>query len=92
MAVCVGGLGLGLAWPAAVRPVYRVWMAAALPIGWVVSHGVLAAVYFGILLPIGWILRCCGYDPLRRRQGQSTTSDWTPRPPDRDISRYFRQF
>src|SRR6266446_6496229 len=33
--------GIGLAFPAAIKPVYLLWMAASFPIGWTVSHMLL---------------------------------------------------
>ncbi len=78
--------------PPLLRPVYVVLMALALPIGWVVSHVLLALVYFGLMTPLGLLLRLFGHDPLRRRFDPETDSYWIPHEPTQDTQRYFRQF
>ena len=34
-------------------PIYRIWMRAFHPIGWIVSHLVLVSIYYLVLTPIG---------------------------------------
>src|SRR5262249_2930075 len=46
------------------RLVYVGWMYAAFPIGWTVSHILMAVIYYGVLTPIGFIIRTTGRDPL----------------------------
>jgi hypothetical protein len=93
--VAAAGLATGVAgWlrPGLFRPIFVAWMAAAYPIGWVVSHLVLAILYFGVLTPIGLALRLLGRDPMARRWDRGATTYWTPhRQPDDDAS-YFRQY
>ncbi len=50
--------GIGLLRPSLMRIVYVVWMAAVFPIGWTVSHVLLAAIYYLVIAPIGVIMRC----------------------------------
>ncbi len=84
---------LGLAIPQAVRWVYVGWMAAVFPIGWVVSHLLLAVIFFGVIMPIGLILRVLGRDPMRKMLDRSATTYWIARPTEpTDSQRYFRQF
>jgi hypothetical protein len=83
---------VGLVRPRWVRAVYVGWTAAFYPLGWVVSHGLLAAVYYGLVTPTGLILRACRRDPLKRRLDRDAPSYWEPRPPEPDPERYFRQF
>ncbi|MHB0956052.1 MAG: SxtJ family membrane protein [Pirellulaceae bacterium] len=79
--------------PALVRPLYRGWMYASYPIGWVIGHLMIGTVFFLVLTPIGWMLRACGHDPLQRKFDASRPSYWEKRPrQERDLSRYFRQF
>lgn len=82
----------GVCYPRLIKPVYVVWMAAALPIGWLVSHAMLALVYYMIVTPIGLVMRLCGYDPAARKFDRDAESYWIPRPPEKDIQRYFRQY
>lgn len=75
------------------RPIFLGWMYATYPIGWVMSHVLLALIYFGILTPIGCVMRVVGYDPLARRRESARRSYWTERERRAaDPSRYFRQF
>jgi hypothetical protein len=83
---------LSLAAPAALGPLYVGLSAVGLPIGWVVSHVVLAVIYYGVLTPIGLVMRLVGRDPLHRRFDRSAKTYWQRRPPVDDVKRYFRQF
>ena len=47
-ALAVAVSAVGLAFPAAIRPVYLLWMGASFPIGWTVSHILLGVTYFGL--------------------------------------------
>ena len=71
-------------------PLFRAWMTIFSPIGWIVSHAVLAIVYYGILTPIGLLLRLFR-DPMLRRFDPDAASYWMERESDDDLSRYFRQ-
>jgi len=82
----------GLVCPRAVRGIYVVWMVAAFPIGWLVSHLLLAAVFFLVITPIGLILRLIGYDPLQRRFDRAAKTYWQPRENRSDTARYFKQY
>jgi hypothetical protein len=83
---------VGLSLPQWIRPVYVGWMVAVFPIGWVVSHAILGAVYFLVFTPIGWLLRGAGYDPMERRWDRTATTYWKRRPAPPETRRYFRQF
>src|SRR2546421_535408 len=62
--VGVVSLLVGLLEPRWLRPIFVGWMVAAYPIGWVVSHLLLAVIYFLVITPIGCLLRVMGRDPL----------------------------
>lgn len=81
----------GLIRPAFMRRIYVGWMVAAAPIGWVVSHLVLAFVFFAVMTPIGLIMRALGRDPLERRFDPQAPTYWKPHAGS-EVSRYFRQF
>ena len=83
---------VGITAPRAIRPVYAAWMLAVFPIGWVVSHIVLALVYFGLFTPVGWVMRLFGYDPLRRKIDRQADSYWVAKSAQRESAGYFRQF
>lgn len=93
----IWGAGLALAAvyyavPPLRRPLFAGWMYAAYPIGWVVSHVLLGAIYFGVLTPIGLLMRAAGYDPMERRFDRAASSYWVEREQSPDLSRYFRQW
>lgn len=83
---------VGVAAPRAMKPVFLAWMWAAYPIGWVVGHVLLAAVFFGVVTPIGLARRAAGRDPMQRRFDRSAASYWIRRPESPGIERYFRQY
>ena len=83
---------VGIVRPAGLRGVYVGWMLAVYPIGWVVSHLILAVVYFGIVTPTGWLLRCFGRAPLSRRFDPEARTYWTVRESEIPSDRYFRQY
>lgn len=72
--------------------IYIVATVAAFPIGWVISHLVMAIIYYGILTPLGLFFRLMGRDPLQRRLDPDAKSYWIPHQPHNDPTRYFRQF
>ncbi|MGD0090733.1 MAG: SxtJ family membrane protein [Planctomycetota bacterium] len=88
-ALCGAG---GLAWPRAARPVYLALVILGFPVGWAVSHAVLAVFYFGVLTPLGLCLRLSGRDPLARKFDKEAQSYWRPHEPAPENARYFRQF
>jgi hypothetical protein len=67
-------------------------MYAAFPIGWVVSHVMLALIYYGVMTPIGLVMRLLGRDPLKRKLDRSADTYWEPREPIANSKRYFQQF
>jgi hypothetical protein len=73
-------------------PIYRTWMRAMYPIGWLLSHIILISIYYLVLTPIGWVLRVVGYDPLSRRFDPEAKTYWSVHDPAERAERYFRQF
>lgn len=78
--------------PAFMRLVFLALSYAAFPIGFVVSHVVLAIVYYLILTPVGVLVRATGRDPMQRRFDPDAESYWVARQSGDDPRRYFRQF
>ncbi len=75
-----------LAWP------YVVLTAITLPIGFVISHVILAVLFFLVFTPIGLVLRLFGRDLLERKLDSQASSYWQRRQRVRAASDYFRQF
>jgi hypothetical protein len=84
---------VGWAMPSFMRLVFVGMSYLAWPIGFVVSHVVLAAVYYLVLTPIGLLTRFFGYDSMKRKFDPGVESYWVERSPDAvEPTRYFRQF
>jgi hypothetical protein len=90
LAVMVPAVGLAI--PGFLKWVYLASAYAAVPIGVVISYGILAVIYYLVLTPVGLLLRLRGYDPLARRFQPEASSYWIERKPPTDAGRYFRQF
>ena len=84
--------GLALLAPRALLPLFVVLTLVTFPIGFVVSHIILALLYFGFLTPIGLLLRVFGTDPMQRTQQPGRDSYWEPARPRTDPRSYFRQY
>ena len=54
-----------LVWPAALRPVYRVWMTIGHALGWVNTRVILAVCFYLVVTPVGMLMRLLGKDPMR---------------------------
>ncbi|NOT29923.1 MAG: hypothetical protein HOP15_05675 [Planctomycetes bacterium] len=102
-AFVVWGIGLACmlvyyALPPLRRVAFRAWIRVTYPLGWVVSHAVLALVYYGIFTPIGVLTRLGGRDSLRQRKERCQESErrartyWVAHRPADSPARYFKQF
>jgi carbamoyltransferase len=89
LALAVGPLGLVR--PQRIRPAYVVLSTITYPIGWVISHVLLAVMYFGVVTPLGLVFCLLGRDVLCRRRRPGQTSYWTPKAVPADVQSYFRQ-
>jgi hypothetical protein len=90
VAAIVGLLGLAL--PRSIRPIYVGWMIAAFPIGWVVSHLILALIFYGLFTPLAALFRLTGRDTLHRRSRPELGSYFVPKSTPVDPASYFRQY
>lgn len=96
LALAFAGIGLlvgllGLLRPQAIRPLFGGLMALTFPIGWVVSHLLLALLFFGLFTPVAILFRLIGRDELARHRCPDRASHWLPKPMPNDIRSYFRQ-
>ena len=90
------GLGIALAIlgfvsPRWLKPIFVGWMIMVFPIGWLISHVILALIFFGIFTPLGYILKLCGHDPLLLRK-PNVNSYWQVKEQQKDLTRYLKQF
>ncbi len=90
----VGGVlsGVVIVSPRICRKLYIGWISAAQPIGWTISHLVLAVVFYLVITPLGLAMRCLGRDPMQRKLDRQAATYWQPRKPVADVKRYYRQF
>ena len=92
LAVLAAAVGFpGLLVPALLRPVWVVWMAAAFPIGWTVSHLLLGAIFYLVVTPIGLLIRLFGHDPMTRKFDPEAMTYWVEHETS-EASRYFRMY
>lgn len=89
--LAVGGGVSGLIRPMVLKPIFVTWMIVAFPIGWLVSHVILACVFYGLFAPLGFMLKLTGHDPLRQRKPLSATY-WEAKAQQKDMRRYLKQF
>ena len=83
---------LGLVFPRANKPLFVGLSLAAFPIGFVVSHVIMATLYFAIITPMGLLMRLLGKDPLERKLVPEADSYWVDARPQRPREAYFKQF
>ena len=95
--VAIAGIALaiaaaGLLAPRLARAIYLVWMYALYPIGWTVSHAVMAVSFYLVLTPIGLAMLLVRRDALRRKRNRYAKTYWIPSEPDDAVRHYVRQF
>lgn len=73
------------------RPLYRLIYLVTSPIGYIVSHLLLTAIFFLLFLPLGLVLRAQGKDLLRLKQPAGGSS-WIRRSGVRPARDYYRQY
>ena len=78
--------------PALRRPLFVGMSLASYPIGWLVSHLILLAVFLLVVTPVALLLRVLGRDPMQRRFDSAQQSYWVPHRPADNPRRYFQQF
>jgi hypothetical protein len=74
------------------RALYVVLMLVALPIGFVLSHVLMAAIFYLVITPIGLIFRLLGRDAMCRKKEPGRVSYWTDRGPARSPASYFKLY
>lgn len=77
---------------AAQRMIYHAWMTAVYPIGWLISHALMAIIFYLVVTPLGLVMQLFSHDPLQRKLDRSAKSYWTPHDPRENVKRYFHQF
>jgi hypothetical protein len=91
-AVALLSLVAGLVAPRLLRPAFIAIALVTYPIGFVMSHVLVAILYFVFLTPLGLVLRLFGRDPLGLRFDREAGSYWKPRRGRAAVERYFWQY
>jgi len=65
---------LALAWPGALYPLHRGWMAFGAVAGWVNTRLILLLLFYAVILPVGLAMRLFGADPMGRRAPRNADS------------------
>ena len=95
LAIWAGALvvsAAGLLAPKFTRALYLAWMYAVYPIGWTVSHVVMAATFYLVVAPIGIAMSLARRDALKRRRDDGAETYWVRSDSDDDVRHYLRQF
>jgi hypothetical protein len=96
--LAMAGLGVAqlLAFLMGFRPLtwllYVVMSVVAYPIGFVLSHVLMASIYFLMITPIALVFRVIGRDVLLRKLEPGRTSYWHQRATTRHASSYFKLY
>lgn len=90
LAVLVPTLGAMI--PGMLRLVYLAMAYATYPIGWVVSHLLLALLYYLILTPIGLAIRLCKPSFFPKRPDPKLASYWIAKQGRRDAKDYLKPY
>ena len=86
-------LVLGLAAPAALKPVFVVWMKFALVLNWIMTRLLLSIVFYLMITPTRVLMRIFSDDPLKRRFEPDAETYWEePDEQPEDPARYENMF
>ena len=83
-------LFFGLALPALLKPIQKIWMTLALLMGWVMTRAILGLLFYLVITPLGFIIRLSDKDLLNLKSKDQATY-WLDHAP-RDKSSYENQF
>ena len=83
---------LAITFPRLLWPIYIGMNIIAFPIGMVVSHFILFAIFYLVFTPLGLLFRLIGRDALHRKLDPAATTYWIDHDPQPPARLYFRQF
>jgi hypothetical protein len=77
----IGGMlaALGLAAPALLRPLHRVWMGLAFALGFVMTRVILTVAFVLLFVPVGLFFKLIRRDVLHRRPDPDAPTYWIRR-------------
>jgi len=62
------------------------------PIGFILSHVLLAIVFYLVITPVGLVMRLLGRDPLQRKFNREASTYWVDHAEPKSVEEYFRQY
>lgn len=83
---------LGLIWPAALKPLQKIWMSLAVVMGFFMTRLILLILFYLIITPIGFFLKVRGKDLLGLKFDKNAPSYWLPKKGNPDRTSYEKQF
>ena len=78
--------------PKVLRPLFVLLMAAAFPIGFVISNVILLLLFCAVFTPLALLFKIIGRDALRRNLERDVVSYWVLRDEERSVAQRFRQY
>lgn len=91
---CIVGLVLYVASrisTALIKPVYLTLIVVTFPIGWVISHLMMAIFYYGVITPVALFFKLKKRDVLYRTYDPKAETYWFPYAKKRTLKDYFNQ-
>ncbi len=77
--------------PSAFLPLYVVLTVVTFPIGFVLSHVLIATIFFVLITPFALVMRLLGRDQMTRQIDRTTITYWSKRT-EAKPKRYLRQY
>jgi len=74
------------------QSVYRLLTLIAFPIGFVLSHVLIALIYYLVITPIALVFRLMGRDVIGKKLDPRASTYWHDRGPSRPASSYFKLY
>jgi multisubunit Na+/H+ antiporter MnhG subunit len=83
----------GLAFPLALRPIYKGWMAFARLLAWVNTRIILSVFFYAVMTPVSLLMKLIGRDALNLKFDRTRETYWHTRPAMKPAKeRYERLF
>ena len=83
---------IGYLVPPFVRLIFRACVCVTYPVGWILSHAMLLAVFALVLTPMGLVMRLAGRDAMSRTFDRSARTYWRRCRQETNKTQYLRQF
>jgi hypothetical protein len=71
--------GLGLLWPAALKPLFILFLVLGEILGWISTRVILVILFYGVLTPIALIRKAAGRGPMPMSPDPKADTYWIDR-------------